>query len=247
MGENMITLFEEIRCCGGKEGCWGKKNPGCRKPVVIPCKRRPNVMIITEQMNIHEKEWRKNPENIPRDWDSSKELLNVIRQTKEGGRRIGIIPKINMLFDGKFLDDFDVEDMSFNKYYWTHFIKCPGNVRSLNFERRGLALNICAETFLLKEIRFFRPEVIVSMGGLASKWVLEKTEYKNEWTDMLWEELEWVIKGERQIPEREIPECNHRAKIIVLPHPSGINPLATLLNKKFFPKLKVLILQELRR
>ena len=56
----MITLFEEIRCCGGKEGCWGKKNPGCRKPVVIPCKRRPNVMIITEQMNIHEKEWRKN-------------------------------------------------------------------------------------------------------------------------------------------------------------------------------------------
>jgi myo-inositol catabolism protein IolC len=60
---------------------------------------------------------------------------------------------------------------------------------------------------------------------------------------MLWEELEWVIKGERQIPEREVLGCDHRAKIIVLPHPSGINPLATLLNKK----LKVLILQELRR
>jgi hypothetical protein len=58
-GGNMIILFEEIRRCGGKEGCWGKKNPSCRKPVVIQCKRRPNVMIITEQMNIHEKEWRK--------------------------------------------------------------------------------------------------------------------------------------------------------------------------------------------
>jgi hypothetical protein len=101
-------------------------------------------------MNIHEKEWRKNPENIPRDWDSSKELLNVIRQTKEGGRRIGIIPKINMLFDGKFLDDFDAEGMSFNKYYWTHFIKCPGNVRSLKFERRGLVLTGRSLKMLLK-------------------------------------------------------------------------------------------------
>jgi len=230
--ENPAVLFDEIKHCSGKKNCWGEKNPKCRKPVILPCKGQPDVMIVTEQMNLHKKEWKKAPEIVPEDWDSSKELLDFIQKVKEGKRKIGIIPKINELFNGRFLEDFDTENMSFGKFYWTHFIKCPGNLRNRNFERYALDLNICAESFLPKEIKVLLPEIIVCMGEHASTWILKKTGYNHEWTNMLWEEVERFIRNEKQIPERKIEECNHKAKIVVLPHPSGINPLATLLNKK---------------
>jgi hypothetical protein len=220
---NLAVLFEEITRCTGKPKCWGEKNPKCRKPVVLPCKQ-PKVMIITEQMNVSGKEM----EKVREDWDPSKDLLNLIREAKEKKKRIGIIPKINDLFDGKFLQDFDINAMSFNRFYWTHFIKCPGNLRDRNFKGRGVVKEVCADTFLLKEIRELRPELIVCLGGYASRWILTPV----KWTDMLLKELEWVIKGETQIPEREIQACGHQAKIVVLPHPSGRNPLATTLNEK---------------
>lgn len=182
-------------------------------------------------MNVR-KEWKKNPGVIPEDWNASTELLSLIKEVKEGKKRTGIIHKIDELFNGRFLEDFDAENMSFHKFYWTHFIKCPGNLRDKNFKRHKLKLDICAEMFLLKEIQVLRPQVIVCMGEHASAWILRKTGYPHEWTDMLWEEAERVIRKEHRIPEREIVECNCKAKIIVLPHPSGINPLATLLNKK---------------
>jgi len=200
MKEDAVALFEEIKRCTGREGCWGYKNPKCRKPVILPCKQHAKFMVISEQMNLHEKGWKRRPE----DWDSSKELLDLIRDAKEGRRKIGIIPKIDELFDGKFLEDFNVENMSFNEFYWTHFIKCPGNLRNRSFEYRGLALNVCADTFLLKEIQILRPEVIVCLGKHASTWILRETGYDRKWTDMLWEEIEWVIKREDYIPERGI-------------------------------------------
>jgi hypothetical protein len=49
---------------------------------------------------------------------------------------------------------------------------------------------------------------------------------------MLWEEIERTVKGEEEVTEREIGECGHKAKIAVLLHPSGINPLANILNEK---------------
>jgi uracil-DNA glycosylase family 4 len=191
-------------------------------------------MVVTEQMNIHfrEKEWRRNPKKIPKKWDSSKELLNLLKEIKENKKGVTIIPKIDELFDKEFLKDFDVQEMSFRNFYWTHFIKCPGNLRNRAFERRGLNLEICAEIFLTKEIRVLRPKAIVCMGKHASSWILKKTGYKHRWTEMLWEEIEWIIKNKKQVPEREIAGCNYKARIIVLPHPSGANPLATLLNQK---------------
>jgi len=229
--ENVAALFHEIKHCAGKENCWGKKNPKCQRPVVLPCKQQPEIMIVTEQMNLPEKKWKKDPREIPEDWNSSENLLNIIKDNK-GGKKSGIVPRINELFHGKFLKDFENNEMSFREFYWTHFIKCAGNLRSGVFELKGLDKNICADTFLSKEIRVLRPKVIVCMGEHASTWILKKAKYGAKWTDLLWEEVEQIVRNEKQIAEREIAECGHKAEIIVLPHPSGINPLATLLNKK---------------
>jgi uracil-DNA glycosylase len=91
-----------------------------------------------------------------------------------GVSRIGIIPKIDDLFHGKFLEDFDAEHMSFSRFYWTHYIKCPGNLRNQKFKLRGLNLDVCADTFLLKEVDVLRPELIVCMGEHASTWIFEE-------------------------------------------------------------------------
>lgn len=231
--EAIQAIIDEIKHCAGEKNCWGKKNPTCHKPVALPCMRQPKVMLVTEQMYFREKDWRRNPKKIPKNWDSSKELLNLLREIKEGKiRGVTIIQKIDELFNGKFLEDFDVEEMSFRDFYWTHFIKCPGNLRNKFFERKGLNLEFCAEKFLTREIRRLHPKAIVCMGKHASSWILKKTGYKDGWTEMLWEEIERIIKNKKHVPEREIAGCNHKAKIIVLPHPSGVNPLATLLNKK---------------
>ncbi|NWG11276.1 hypothetical protein HXY33_05975 [Candidatus Bathyarchaeota archaeon] len=131
--------------------------------------------------------------------------------------------------------------MSFHKFYWTHFIKCPGNLRNKAFKLSGLNQKICADTFLLKEIQVLRPKVIVCMGEHASSWILSKTGFQGKWTKMLWEEIEQVAGKKKQIPEKEIAGCDVKAKIIVLPHPSGINPLATLLNQKLRELLTALL------
>jgi len=82
------------------------------------------------------------------------------------------------------------------------------------------------------------------MGSLASTWILKQTGLLNakyKWLDLLLEELEWAIKGETQILERKIHGCGHKAKIVVLPHPSRRNPLAAVLNKKLKSLLKPFI------
>jgi len=216
-------LCEEISSCHGKDDCWGVKNLIYKKPVVLPCKEKPDYMIITEQMN---------PRNMLDDRSSSEVLLDYIIRVKSGKEKTGILPIINELFSGEFLRDFDTENKIFKRFYWTHFIKCPGNIRKRRFNLKGINYNICADTFLLKEIRVLQPKLIVCMGKLASEWILNKVGYRKEWTELIWEEIEKIVKNDKEVEEREITECNHKAKIIVLPHPSSINPLASFLNKK---------------
>jgi len=69
---------------------------------------------------------------------------------KNGEKAKGIIPKMNEFFKGSFLQDFDTEKLAFKKFYWTHCIKCPGNIRKRKHE--GTSLEACAEKHLLKEI-----------------------------------------------------------------------------------------------
>ena len=235
--ENIGDLFCEIRNCVGRENCWGKRNEICLNPVALPCGQRPEVMIVTEQKKVQKSE-------IPKEWNPTKELLDFITEAKKGNRKKGIILRIDKLFNGRFLEDFDTDERVFHKFYWTHFIKCPGNLRNRNFDLSSrMDKDICAETFLPKEIQVFRPKVIACMGKHASSWILKKSGYPDDWMEMLWREVEWVVKENKQIPGRaiETKDYKHKAKIIVLPHPSGKNPLYTFLNEKLRPLVTTML------
>ena len=232
--EGFCSLFEDIRKCRGVDYCWGALNPEYLRPVVVPVCGLPNVMVVTEQVNLWRKEWRENKSSLPA--DMSEELIKSIVEVKCGRWRRGVIPEIDRLFSGRFLGDFDEDKRCFNRFYWTHFIKCPGNVRLRRL--RKLNMDACADRFLLEEIRVLRPKVIVAMGANASRWILRRAGYKMDWREKLWSEVEQVVRGDTIIPESEIEGCNHRAKIIVLMHPSRANALARFINSKLKPLIE---------
>jgi len=156
-----------------------------------------------------------------------------VTKAKEKQRKKGIIHKIDEFFDFKLLKDFDSKNRTFTNYYWTHYIKCPGNIRKKKvFQCSGLDKHICAETFLLQEIKVMQPDVVLTAGSLPSSWFLGKTDYRKDWKTMVWEELEHVIKNEEGIQKMRIVDIDYEVKIIVLPHPSGVNPLGSFLNQK---------------
>ena len=245
--EGFCSLFEDIRTCGGiyqKDGknvcCWGAFT-GCLRPVAVPVAGLPDVMVVTEQVNLWKKEWRENKPSIPK--NMSEELIKSMVEVKRGRWRRGVIPRIDEVFSGRFLGDFDENRKCFNRFYWTHFIKCPGNVRKPVKEKEKeecekLDENACADKFLVKEISVLRPKVIVAMGAYASKWILCKADYKGDWREKLWSEIEKVARGDTDIPESKIEGCDHRAKIIVLMHPSGANTWAKFINNKLKPLIE---------
>lgn len=54
-----------------------------------------------------------------------------------------------------------------NKFYWTHFCKCcPGDTNE-----KGNLNQICANTYLKKEIELFAPKLIITIGAPASKYL----------------------------------------------------------------------------
>lgn len=219
--KNVLT---SIQRCQKVRGCWGDRNPNFFRPIVVPCKRRyPKVMIVTEQANTRGRG------NSDPNWDPARRLLNHVRETGRGGIR-GVAPKINKLFEDAFLHDFDEKSGSFNEFYWTHFIKCPGNFRKKKeFNVKALKANACADKWLLEEIQELKPKLIVTFGASASTWVLLKTGYKEKWTERIWDEFKWVLKG-RNVPYVNIGSV--KTKLIVALHPSGLNPLAITFNEK---------------
>lgn len=111
------SLFDEIRNCDGASNCWGSKFPWLRKPVVLPCLRQSRIMVITEQRNVP-KSWMSNPEEVPRNWNSSKTLLEEIKKMKKGLSKKGIVPRMDKyLFNHAFISDFDEEKECFHNFY----------------------------------------------------------------------------------------------------------------------------------
>ncbi len=118
-----MNLFEDIERCSKADRCWGQLENSCAYgPVVVPCSsKQPKVMIITEQPNLTR------PNNT-KHWNPSAKMIEHLIKAQKG-KRSGIAPKINDMLRGELLSDFDKRHGRFNDFYWTHFIKCPGQLR----------------------------------------------------------------------------------------------------------------------
>lgn len=222
-GAREMNLFTKIEACPRVNRCWGRRSPVAYGPTVIPCrKQQPKAMIITEQPNLRR-------ESASRPWNPSKLIADYLRDIKQGRTR-GIANRIDDMFEGALLADFDEGTGSFDEFYWTHFIKCPGNIRrKREFGTGPLNANACADKWLLEEISRLKPRLIVSYGAPASSWMLLKTGYKGSWTDRIWEEFKWIIT-EQRLPDASFGGVTSR--LIVALHPSGANPLAIPFNEK---------------
>jgi len=106
-------------------------------------------------------------------------IWNYLKECQENKSK-GIVPLMDEMFGGEFLKDFNPEDAHypFRKFYWTHFIKCPGNIRmkksqmkETSFLEGRLSVNACANKHLCKEVKALRPRLIVCMGGTGWKMV----------------------------------------------------------------------------
>jgi hypothetical protein len=213
-----MKRIEDIPLCDQmKRDCWGKNNPEFRKPFVVPYAGQPRIMLITEQLLP--------PKHVPEDWDPVKTLVADIITHRKDKKCKGTIHSVDKILYGKLLQDFDESACHFKMFYWTHFIKCPGNLRDRKrFELARLDLEACADNFLGHEIRILQPRLILTMGKHASNWVLKSANCDDKWTDWVRKELRSVFRDEIEIPTVRIEDLETR--LVVMPHPSGLNPLS---------------------
>jgi len=147
----MHKIFAEILGCKGRDNCWGVATRP--SPVLLRTTGKVSVMVITEQR--------------PTQKEKETKLEDELKRVKEDRLSpSNVINSINSLFSRKFLNDFDAKEKVFRKFYWTHFIKCPGNLRE---SRRKSDLDACSGYWLPKEIRTLDPQLIVSFGAYAGK------------------------------------------------------------------------------
>lgn len=214
---NHRQLFDEIEACKGYNNCWGIANQST-KPVVVPCVNRPKIMLLTEQ----------------RPCNTEKKLIEELIEQKRTNKRIGIIPSLETFFEkiGGFLNNLVEEERAFKNIYWTHYIKCPGNIRT---KKTTVNLKSCAERWLIKEIKEIKPKVVISMGASVSKWLLKRVGYKNDWREKIWEEFAAIIQ-EKPLQETQLDDISFL--LIVTPHPSTVSPL-----RWFNEKLAILLTQ----
>jgi len=201
-----MTTYDDIKSCAGTTGCYGVV-VGPRKPTVFEFPPKPHLMVITEQPKA----------------DGDRLWKGVEAESLKG-----IPDALNNLFDGSFYKGIKNKGI-----YWTHFIKCPGKIRRKRREGEKLNKDACANKFLAKEIEELRPDMIITFGGNASRFVLDMTPLKTGWREQLWKEVEAVASDRAE--EFQPPVVNG-ARLLVFMHPSPASPLGY-----FLPKLKSLL------
>ena len=201
---NMTNLLNEIETCRGQKNCFGKMI-GRINPIVFRMNPNTmNIMVITEQ---------------PRGERLNKEILKSVFQK---GRKNSIPLRLKELIGDEFYQSVECEN---GRFYWTHYIKCPGEFRKIKCNP-----DECADTHLLREIEYIVPSLIICIGGKCSSWILKR--YKrslsynyNDWREHLW----------RQISEKEITKIkvgDSEAKVIFLVHPSERSGIGWFIDKK---------------
>jgi len=211
-----LIKYDDISRCSGTDGCYGI-TVGSIDPAIIEFAMKPLFMVVTEQPLGSAEGLRRGIEN-------------------ESMER-GVPVALSQLFDGRFY-----VGIKSKKIYWTHFIKCPGRIRGRRRGKKGrsgLKIDACAKKFLRKEIEDLEPEVIITVGANASKFVLTMGGLGDDWQTILWKEIEAVAtnrQGEFQAP------VVRTSRVLVFMHPSMANPLRFL-----FLKLKPLLYPYMKR
>lgn len=198
----MGNLTKEIENCKGIDNCYRQKIDG-GSPIVF--KMKPDsmkIMVITEQ---------------PR-----RERL-----TKEGLKEAfdwGLIPKrLVELLGPEFRENVEKET---GKFYWTHFIKCPGNIRIKGVNKKSI--DVCADAYLEREINYIDPSLIICIGSKCGSWFLKKYKLPYEkWLDCVYNE----ISQGRPI---EVIMNGKKTKVLFLIHPSERSGVGWYIDRKIF-------------
>ena len=205
----MNNPFNDIKNCCGKNNCFGKTTKKI-KPIVFSMRPNTmNIMVITEQ---------------PRDDRVNKEDLKRAFQEGPGN---SIPQKLKELLGDEFCKSVEKERGIF---YWTHYIKCPGEFRKLK-KMKDKDKNKCADTYLRREIEYVNPSVILSIGARCSSWILETFKdsltYNNSngWLGHLWREISCKKKTKIKVE-------NIDAQVIFLIHPSERSGIGWFIDKK---------------
>jgi len=125
---------------------------------------------------------------------------------------------------------FDMGSKMFSKslqnasgpFYWTHHTKCPSSAS----ERK----DICMEHWFLEEIKQFKNlKTIFCFGSPAYNGLLSIAKKQAKYYDIIWREIEMVVKDDYNDELLKIIIDNRSIMLIVLPHPSPANPLSHFL------------------
>ncbi len=218
-----MSLFDEIRDCWGKDDCFGRIAE-VMKPIVFYAD--PNVvkvMVITEQ---------------PRGDRVNKETL---KKALDEAPRGGVPQRLKQLLGNKFYESVESESGAF---YWTRYIKCPGNFRGLRKTKgkkiTNKDLDVCANEHLKREIEYLKLSLIVSVGSKCGAWILktfkDSLSYDSDWREHLW----------RQISMEEVTKIRvdgEEVQVFFLIHPSERSGIGWFIDRK----LKDLIQKTIKR
>ena len=263
VGERMSNeeLFNQIKRCEGEQGCFGFKDKNPR-PVVLPNYGKPSAMIITEQPGkklvddidenrekIQEKLGKcfPIPPNKEKIKNADRDMWSELCWARFACQEIKakVPEKLRKFFGEEF--QLSLEEKK-GKFYWTHYIKCPGWIR----ENSRVDKDACANKYLRLEILTLKPELIIAFGALPSQWLLKKSGKKEDWRDFFFSELGkvWELKNRNELGIKEKLETlkdisieisltdasgkvQHTARACFFYHPSGRNPAAYLTEKIF--------------
>jgi len=208
-------IFDRIRNCKGIDNCPGKSSP---YPIVLRNYGQVEIMVITEQPN-------KTVREIPESEISERLAMSTSRKYASGELR-------------KYLGDEFTNSIRHGcgKYYWTHLIKCPGQIREKR-ENEKVDEEVCANTYLLEEIFVLKPKLILSFGDHPSGWILRHSSLDKNWQDYVKEEENRAKKGDFKAREMEArlyeiakETCikaedgrKYETKVCFFYHPSGRN------------------------
>lgn len=128
---------------------------------------------------------------------------------------------LNTLFLETMNEVFSFLKSKLSEYYWTHYLKCPGNFKKS--ANNDYDINVCADMWLEKEIAEFKPNMMFTFGQYPGTYLCGKPIDK---FSKFYERNDLKYKVDPGIP------------LFMFPHPSGANPQFNEWREDNYKKLK---------